>query len=1111
MPSLHLRRLAVPLAASLALLGLPLAGTALAAQPVLQSTSPADGAQVSPGPTVVSATYDVALGVGSMLELARNGSPVLTCLSSVSGNTVRCTSSEPLPEGVYLATATARVLGENAKVDTFRFTVDTTPPATPTVTVTPSTIAPADQAAVRVAGATEPGANVAVSIDDSGNAATAAVSAAPVTADEAGAYSVTLNVSSLSDGVLTATAVATDAAGNRSTGTGTAVKDTTAPVLVSVSPDGAAGPGTTLNPTTAKATFDEPLADSSVLSVRNSVGNVVSGAVSFADENRTVVFTPAVRFTDGTYTASWSVADGVGNSRTGQFSFTIDGVAPANPTVVLTDPVNAANAAAVPVSGTADEPGLTVLLSADDANPATSAVTRTAVVAPDKTFSTTMDLRSLDDGRIDVVAVARDAAGNTSAGSGTDSATKDTRAPAAPVAGFAVDRVNAGNVAAVTVGGTGERGSSVVVSVDDADPATSAVVAPAVTVSEAGSWTTAALDLTSLSDGTLTASAVATDAAGNASPAGTDTVDKDVVAPLAPQIETGTANAANAAAYPVSGTAEPGSTVFADAISGDVVTASMSDVADEEGAWSLQLDVSGLPDGSFSVRAQSVDGFGNTSPTASVAAVKDTVAPAGTTVTLADPVNAASAAAAGVSGAAEPGASVAVSVDDADAGTAAVTGTATADETGSWETTLDLSSLAEGTLTATAVATDAAGNSAAPVTDTATKDTVAPGEPSIAVTSSTGDVARDGATVTVSGALASADRSVAGQRVDVTLSDGVTTLTGADLDVPTGSGEYSVVFTAEQVATLADGVLTATATATDAAGNPGPAASGSIRKNVAVLTVTGSSPADGASVQPPATVSVSFNEPLQQSGEGASTITLRDKTGNLVSCARSFSADGRTILCTPAGTLSDAGSPYTVEVNAQDLAGETKSVSITFTVDSVAPAAPTVTAPALVGAAGAETFEVTVTDVEDGAVVAVTVTGASGAPVTGTATEQADGSHTATLDVSDLPDGPLTVTATATDAAGNQSAAGEAESVKDTAAPTRTSTSPADGSSSGAPSAVTVVASEPLDATSTLVVAPAGGSAVAGTTSFSEDRRTVTFTPAQSLAEGAYTVSTTLV
>ncbi|GAB1458664.1 hypothetical protein MASR2M50_04380 [Thauera sp.] len=68
--------------------------------------------------------------------------------------------------------------------------------------------------------------------------------------------------------------------------------------------------------------------------------------------------------------------------------------------------VNAANAAAAPISGTTTgiESGRTVTLVVSDADPATPDVTVTALINPDGSYSTTADLSGLTDGPLSVTA-----------------------------------------------------------------------------------------------------------------------------------------------------------------------------------------------------------------------------------------------------------------------------------------------------------------------------------------------------------------------------------------------------------------------------------------------------------------------------------------------------------------------------------------------------------------------------------------------------------------------------------------------------------------------------------------------------------------------------------
>lgn len=133
----------------------------------------------------------------------------------------------------FQSSASNLVAGDtNGAYDVFvRDFSDNTAPAAPTVALTDPVNA-ANQSAVTVSGTGEAGTTADVSVDDEDSAT------APVTATAAvseSGYSVTLDLSSLSDGTLTVTVTLTDVAGNTGpAGTTTATKDTVAPVALTV-------------------------------------------------------------------------------------------------------------------------------------------------------------------------------------------------------------------------------------------------------------------------------------------------------------------------------------------------------------------------------------------------------------------------------------------------------------------------------------------------------------------------------------------------------------------------------------------------------------------------------------------------------------------------------------------------------------------------------------------------------------------------------------------------------------------------------------------------------------------------------------------------------------
>ncbi|WP_285319311.1 Ig-like domain-containing protein [Pseudarthrobacter sp. lyk4-40-TYG-27] len=314
----------------------------------------------------------------------------------------------------------------------------------------------------------------------------------------------------------------------------------------------------------------------------------------------------------------------------------------------------------------------------------------------------------------------------------------DTQAPAAP-AFTPPAYVNAGNVGAVPLTGTAEAGSKVTLVASDAGTGHS--VTATVTASGAGTWS-ASLDLTSLNQGTVTYSATATDAAGNTSPARTATATKDTVAPAAAQFSSVPqyVNSAGVGSVPISGTAETGAVVTVSAMSPGSAAAVTGTATATASGWAVNLNLTSLRDGTVTYTVTVADSAGNTSAPATATDTKDTVAPV-LTITAPMFVNLSSnVAAVPVSGTTEAGTVVNVTVRNgvSQSVTKQVTATGTA-----WSTTMDLSSLTDGTLTYTAAATDAAGN---PGTATASgitaKDMVAPTVTAVTLVNSGGTLGK---------------------------------------------------------------------------------------------------------------------------------------------------------------------------------------------------------------------------------------------------------------------------------------------------------------------------------------------------------------------------------
>lgn len=208
----------------------------------------------------------------------------------------------------------------------------------------------------------------------------------------------------------------------------------------------------------------------------------------------------------------------------------------------------------------------TVNLSISDGNSAHDiARTASATDGAGLVHFTGINGQALSDGNVTVTVTVSNNAGTSSATTLTVS--KDTSAPAPPTGVTFTNGQGDGNAYvnnstkssaafSVTVGASSASTDTVSLTLGDGTTTTSAVTAAAPT--GAGSVSMPSLDASSLSDGTLTASATAVDTAGNASTAATVTVKKDVTATLSGVAYT---DKSNSTADRIGGTSETGATL----------------------------------------------------------------------------------------------------------------------------------------------------------------------------------------------------------------------------------------------------------------------------------------------------------------------------------------------------------------------------------------------------------------------------------------------------------------------------------------------------------------------------------------------------------------------
>ncbi len=678
---------------------------------------------------------------------------------------------------------------------------DTSPPANPVVTSLGNAV-PANVTAVPFSGAAENGVTVRVTIKDTANrSVVTSVTAGP------NGFSGTADLTTLNDGVISATAIATDAAGNVSTTSDprSAQKDTTIFAFVTSSPEDGQ---TSKNVGSVSATFNEPLslADSSIV-VKDSNNAIVQGTTSYRDGNKTIAFTPTSTFGTGTYVATITGKEsGPGNDPAigKSVTFSVDPNAPASPSIqAITDPVNTTNQTAAHVTGSA-EPNVTVTITVSA--PGATSVTGTGTANGSGAFDVVVDVSSLPDGLI--TAVGRATRGASTSGSGNSkSATKDTVKPT--VAGAKATDTTQGSPSTTVTATSNETGIPVSVTLTDKN---NKKVTGTGTTGDAGAISVS-VDASSLADGTIAVSVVVTDANGNPSDPSATTFAKDATGPSITNLSATPVNASSNGRTTVSGTTGEAGTVTVRVSDGTKAVQQSAIVSGT--TFSVQLDVSGLADGTLSVTAVAQDAKGNTGPTSPTSTPKDSTAP--NVTELAATKTGGTQNTSTVTGKTEAGASVVVAITD---GTKTATKTVTADGSGAFSAALDLTGFAGGDLPLTAQATDPAGNTGPKASATASRDTTAPVITGLMATASTGD--EPNSTVTGKVDDASATVSVTATDTNNKAVSGTATVAG--------NGDFSVTL---DLSTLANGTITVTATATDAVGNAGTATTTTTRDSTA--------------------------------------------------------------------------------------------------------------------------------------------------------------------------------------------------------------------------------------------------------------------------------------
>ncbi len=810
-----------------------------------------------------------------------------------------------------------------------------------------------------VTGNAEPGSTVTVN-DSNGN---------PLgngQAGDDGSFSVTITPAQTNGETLEVTA--TDKAGNTGPEAPVDAPDSTppvVPVIDSVIDDVANITGNLNNGDITndnKPTLQGTAEPGATINIYDNSGTTPIGTVT-ADAGGIWSFTPTTELGQGLHNLTVTATDADGNtSPASSFTLTVDSIAPQAPAITLISDDQSPITGAVPnngftndatptISGTG-EPG-SLLTLFDGATELT-----TLTVSPSGTWSYTPS--TLSESTHHFTVSASDPTGNTSAPSAEYVITVDTTLPAAPTIDTVDDDI--GSITATLANnsvtddtrpqfnGSGPAGSTV--TLYDGATAIGSIV-----VGGDGKWTI--IPAQPLAEGPHALSAVATDAAGNASPAASFNLTVDTTPPAAPAITSAQGEIAGSSApivnggstqngTPVlSGSGEPGATIKIYDNGGSTPIGSVTVPAG--GTWTF-TPTTPLSEGSHTLTAVATDPAGNvglpsagftltvdsTLPTTpGIPVVTDDQAPVLGNISNGGSTNDTTPT---ISGTGSVGDTITIRDNGSDIGTTTVR----AD--GSWSFTPQ-TPISGVNHSISVIESDAAGNKSLPSGSVAfTLDTTASAAPTIVsaddnvgpvqASLSTGGVTDDN-TPTFHGTGVNGDT--------ITLYSGSTVIGSATVS----GGTWVITATS-----LPDGVKHITATATDAAGNiSAPSADFTLTvytTPIAAPVVTGIVDNVGT-IQTPL-VNGSYTDDrtptFNGTGTAGSTVSIYDNGGTTAIGTAIVGTDG-TWTFTPATALPAGVSDHTFTFSATDAVGNTvaSTNTILLHIDTVAPLAPIVLVP----------------------------------------------------------------------------------------------------------------------------------------------------------------------
>ncbi len=980
----------------------------------------------------------------STVRILDNGTLIGTVQAGNNG-TWSFTPTAPLANGAHTLTVTATdAAGNVSPAASFGLTVDTRAPAAPVIATVNDDVGSVtgsltrgqstDDTRPQLNGSGEPGATI--NLYDNGTLI------GSTTVATGGSWSFT-PTTALTEGTHALTAVAVDVAGNASPASAafTVVVDTTAPaipVLAAVTDDVPEGTGSLISGQQTNDT--QP-----TLSGSGTPGDTITVydgddtlGTALVDPDGSWRFTPAAPLEVGEHSFTLTATDPAGNASGPSAPFVIDvqTAIPATP-VLLSVEDNVGAETGPLASGDLSDDNLPTLTG-------TAPVNSTVTIYNDGTaIGTTLaddagnwrftPSTPLADGLYTLTVTATDAAGNVSAATAPFSFTIDATAPAAPTINAVEDNVGPFTAPLTNGGytddtqplirGTAEAGSTVTLYANDEQIGTA-------DVDDAGNWTFT--PATPLGEGNYVLTVSATDAAGNASGRSASfTLNVDLTAPDAPDNLTTPGDGTS-----VSGTAEAGATAIVSDALGNVLGRA---VIGEDRNFTVTLTPAQTSGSPLTVVVQ--DAAGNISDPTVFPASNSGLPSVPVITTIADDVGPLTGNLTNgqstddnqlsLSGTAQPDVLVTIIVDGA------IVDTVEADAGGAWSYDLP-ATLADGPHTFAVNATNANGTGGTSSPVTIIVDTVAPEAPVITDVTDNVDA--------LTGPLVSGQVTNDAQPGLSGTTEAGATVTIYDNDELLGSvvadAEGNWSFT--PAAALGEGEHALTAIATDAAGNTGPASS---PFTVVVDTLAPVQPVLTSVVDNVGTVTGPLisgqttddtTPTFNGTAEANATVLIFDNGAQIGSAQAS---DSGSWTFTPTTAL--ASGPHSFTLSAVDAAGNTGPATAGFdiTINTTAPATPVIAS--ITDDVGAITGALAQDQVTDDARPLLSGTGVVGATVQildngasiGTVLVDDTGAWTFTPDAP-LADGVHRFTATASDAAGNTSAASPAFSITvDTTAP----------------------------------------------------------------------------